>query len=87
MRPEEHYYKTPRALRKSGGTKGGVSAAKAAESWDDCDAMPHFTYDKGWWAETKRQVDASYAKLKAKGFFDNTSDYWANRRKTDPRCQ
>ena len=64
-----------------------MSAAKAAESWDDCDAMPHFTYDKGWWAETKRQVDASYAKLKAKGFFDNTSDYWANRRKTDPRCQ
>ena len=87
MRPEEHYYKTPRALRKSGGTKGGVSAAKAAESWDDCDAMPHFTYSKGWWAETKRLVDESYARLVAKGFFDNTSDYWVNRRKTDDRIQ
>jgi hypothetical protein len=87
MRPEEHYYKTPRALRKSGGTKGGVSAAKAAESWDDCDAMPHYTYSKGWWAETKRLVDESYARLVAKGFFDNTSDYWVNRRKTDDRIQ
>ena len=78
------YYKTPLNPRPNG--QSG-SLGKVSDSWDDCDAMPHYTYSKGWWAETKRLVDESYAKLQAKGFFDSTSDYWEKRRKTDPRCQ
>jgi hypothetical protein len=66
MRKEEQYYKTPRALRKSGGTKGGVSAAKVAENWDEADVLPSASYDKGWWAETKRMVDEGYIKFWAK---------------------
>ena len=78
------YYKTPLHPRPNG--QSG-SLGKVADSWDDSDAMPHYTYSKGWWSETKRLVDESYARLVAKGFFDNTSDYWANRRKTDDRIQ
>jgi len=74
------YYKTPLHPRPNG--QSG-SLGKVAESWDDSDAMPHYTYSKGWWGETKRLVDESYARLVAKGFFDNTSDYWTKRDKAD----
>jgi len=62
------YYKTPLHPRPNG--QSG-SLGKVADSWDESDAMPHYTYSKGWWAETKRMVDEGYEKLKAKGFFDN----------------
>ena len=74
------YYKTPLHPRPNG--QSG-SLGKVSDSWDDCDAMPHYTYSKGWWAETKRLVDESYARLVAKGFFDDTSDYWAKREKAE----
>ena len=74
------YYKTPLNPRPNG--QSG-SLGKVSDSWDDCDAMPHYTYSKGGWAETKRLVDESYARLVAKGFFDDTSEYWAKREKAE----
>jgi hypothetical protein len=87
MGNDYQYNKTSLRYRKSGGRgEGAIAADKVADSWEDCDIHPAASYDKGWWAETKRMVDEGYAKLQAKGFFDDTSDYWAKRRKTDPRC-
>lgn len=63
----ERYYKTPVRYRKTGGQgEGSIAADKVADNWDNADVLPSASYDKGWWAETKRMVDEGYRKFWAK---------------------
>ena len=58
--------KSTQWFRKAGGSADAIAADKVANSWENSDILPSESYDKGWWGETKRQVDAGYRRFWAK---------------------